>query len=321
MPGSDPGEGRAAMKGKSKFGLKGKPGIFIPEGMITALVTPFDSKGELDEPALQKLAEWQINAGMDGLMIPGGCGEFVNLNDGERRRTVEVAVKAAAGRVPVIAGVLAANTRHAVELTQQAKAAGAAAALVLTPYYINPSDEGIYRHFAAIAEKTSLPILLYNNPGRTKIDMGVELLDRLADIPTVVGIKECQRDIGLISERLQAVGDRISYLAGDDDLTVPMYPFGCRGDIGITQLIAPQPQVELWAALKRGDWERAVDVHLNFVLPIFSAIMTRNHPAPIKRMMALAGHPVGEARLPLVAPAAEQEGKIRKVLVDIARFL
>jgi 4-hydroxy-tetrahydrodipicolinate synthase len=309
------------MKATNDSVLKGKEGVFVPQGMLTALVTPFGPDGEVDEPTLKELVEWQIGAGMDGLMIPGGCGEFVNMNDDERIRVVEATVKAAAGRVPVIAGVLATNTQHALELTQQAEAVGAAAALVLTPYYVNPSDEGIYRHFATIAERTSLPIVLYNNPGRTKIDMGVDLLDRLADIPTVVGIKECQRDIGLLSERIHAVRDRMSYLAGDDDLTIPMYLFGGRGDVGITQLIAPKPQVDLWAALKAGDWAKAVDIHLNFILPIFAAVLTKNHPAPIKRMMALAGHPVGEARLPLVSPTAEQEAKIKDTLRLLQRFL
>jgi len=309
------------MVARSKVALKGKKEVFVPQGMLTALVTPFGPSGELDEPTLRKLVEWQISAGMDGLMIPGGCGEFVNMNDEERIRAVEVTVDAAAGRVPVIAGVLATNTGHALQMTQQAESAGAAAALVLTPYYVNPSDEGIYKHYAAIAERTSLPIVLYNNPGRTKIDMGVKLLDRLADIPTVVAIKECQRDIGVVSERIHAVGDRISYLAGDDDLTVPMFFFGGRGDVGITNLIAPEPQVELWASLNAGDWAKAVDIHLNFILPIFSAVLTKNHPAPIKRMMALAGHPVGDARLPLVPPTAEQEAKIKEALQLIGRFL
>ncbi len=151
--------------------------------------------------------------------------------------------------------------------------------------------------------------------------MEADLLNRLADIPTVVGIKECQRDIGLVIERMHTVGDRISYLAGDDDITIPMYPFGCRGDIGITNLIAPEPQVALWAALNRADWATAVDIHLNFIVPIFSAVMTKNHPAPMKRMMALAGHPAGDARLPLVAPGADQEAKIKATLKAIARFL
>jgi len=301
--------------------LKGKKGVFVPQGMITAMVTPFGPDGKLDEATLRGLVEWQIGAGMDGLMIPGGCGEFVNMNDEERIRAVQVTVEAAAGRVPVIAGVLAATTQHALDLTQRAESVGASAALVLTPYYINPSDEGLYRHFATIAEATPLPIVLYNNPGRTKIDMGVELLDRLADIPTVVGIKECQRDIGLLSERIRVVRDRMSYLAGDDDLTIPMFLFGGRGDVGITQLIAPKPQVDLWSALKAGDWAKAVDIHLNFILPIFGAVLTKNHPAPIKRMMALAGHPVGDGRLPLMPPTAEHEAKINSALRAIERFL
>ena len=299
--------------------FKGKEGKYVPEGMITSLATPFTSQGELDELVLQQLIEWQIKAGIHGLLTTAGCGEYVNMDDEERKRALEVALKTASGRVPVIAGILATSTRHAVELAKHAESVGASAVLVLTPYYINPSMDGVYRHFATIAERTSIPIVLYNNPSRTKIDIDVDTLYRLADIPTVVGLKECQRDIGLVSERIRAVRNRIAVLAGDDDLTLPMYALGGRGDVAITTLIAPEPAIEMWNALEGGDWSRALEINFDFILPVFKAILLQNHPAPIKRMMALTGHPVGSAREPLEPPSAEAEAKMKEAVLQAIR--
>lgn len=302
------------MKSKGKFVLKGKGVKYVPQGIITALATPFDSEQELDESTLRHLVERQIKAGVHGVMVTGGCGEFVNLSDDERKRVLQVALEAAAGRVPVIAGILSPSMRHAVALARHAESAGASAALVLTPYYINPSMDGVYGHFATVAEKSSIPIILYNNPGRTKIDMDAEILDRLAEIPTVVGVKECQRDIGLVSDRIRTVGDRIAVLAGDDDIFLPMYGLGSPGMIGVTALVAPESVVEMWNALERGDWSRALKIHFNVVVPVLKAIFVQNHPAPIKRMMALAGHPVGPGRAPLSPPSAETEARMAAVL-------
>lgn len=305
---------------KQQIMFTGKRVKYVPYGIITAMVTPFDSQEELDEPVLRQLVEWQIKAGVHGLMVTGGCGEFVNLSDDERKRILRVALEAADARVPVIAGVLASSTRHAVEVTRYAESAGAAAVLVLTPYYINPSEDGVYRHFATIAEKTSIPIILYNNPGRTKMDMSLEILDRLVNIPNVVGLKECQRDIGLVADRIHAVGDRIAVLAGDDDLLLPIYPLGGRGSVGVTPLIAPEKIVEMWDALEQGNSSRAAEIHFSIVVPVLKVISLQNHPAPLKRAMALAGQPVGPGRTPLAPPSVEAEARMREVLKDIGRL-
>ena len=291
---------------------KAKGNRFIPRGMNTAIVTPFNAQEEIDEPAIKRLIDWQIESGINGIVVTAGCGEFINLTDDERKRVLEVALEAAAGRVPVIAGILSSTTRHASALAKNAESAGAAAALILTPYYISPSPDGIYKHFATIADKSSIPIILYNNPGRTKIDMDVSLLDRLADIPSVVGIKECARDIYFVAERINAVGDRIAYLAGDDDMPVQMYFFGGQGDIIITTQIAPEPAVEMWAALEKNDFARAIDINFNFVSPVMWAILGPNHPAPIKYMMGVYGHPAGPARLPLEPPSSDAATKMKK---------
>ena len=291
-----------------------KSARYIPEGIITALVTPFNSEGELDESGIRRLVNWQIEGGIHGVVITAGCGEFVNLNDNERKRALRVALEAADGRVPIIAGVLAATTRHAVELAKYAETAGASAVLVSTPYYINPSTEGIYQHYAVIAEKTTIPIILYNNPPRTKFDLDVSILDRLADIPTVVGLKECQRDMGFVAERIHVVGDRIPVLSGDDDITVPMYLLGGQGDIAITAQLAPEPFIEMWDALESNDWSRAFDIHFNFLRPLFWSIMLQNHPAPLKKAMELVGHPAGPAREPLQPPPPEIVSRMQQAI-------
>lgn len=299
------------VKGKS---FKGKEGRYVPKGMNTALVTPFNSQEEVDELAIKRLVDWQIESGINGIVVTAGCGEFINLSDDERKRVLDVALEAVAGRVPVIAGILSSSTRHALELAKNAESAGASAVLVLPPYYIGPSAEGVYKHFATIADKTSIPIILYNNPGRTKIDLDVKLLDRLADIPSVVGIKECARDIYFVVEKINVVGDRIAYLAGDDDMVVQMYFFGGQGDIVVNTQIAPEPAVEMWAALERNDFARAIDIHFNFASPVMWAILGLNHPAPIKYMMGVYGHPAGPARLPLEPPSPDAVAQMKKTI-------
>jgi 4-hydroxy-tetrahydrodipicolinate synthase len=297
-----------------------KSARYVPEGIITAIVTPFNSEGELDESGMRRLVNWQIEGGIHGVVTTAGCGEFVNLNDDERKRALRVALEAADGRVPIIAGVLAATTRHAAELAKYAETAGASAVLVSTPYYINPSTEGVYQHYAVIAEKTTIPIILYNNPPRTKIDLDVSILDRLADIPTVVGLKECQRDMGLVAERIHVVGDRIAVLSGDDDITVPMYFLGGQGDIALTAQLAPEPFIEMWDALESNDWSRAFDITFNFLMPVFWSILLQNHPAPLKKAMELVGHPAGPAREPLQPPSPEVVSRMQQVIDQAKRW-
>src|SRR5205807_561257 len=173
-----------------------------------ALVTPFDSAGEVDGARLREHVEFQLAAGVDGLMVIGGSGEFVSLDDDERRRVVEIAVEQGRGRVPVIVGLITPSTRHAVELTRHAKEAGADAVLVLPPFYISPSPPGIVEHFYTVADQGGLPIVVYNNPGRTKVNLDAAILSKLTEIEAVVAVKDCERDVSGISEKIQAVGQR-----------------------------------------------------------------------------------------------------------------
>lgn len=299
--------------------LKGRSTDYVPYGVSTAMVTPFSPDGELDERTLRQLVAWQIEAGVHGLMCCGGTGEFVCLTDEERLRVLEITLDESAGRVPVLAGVLTPSTRHAVSLARAAEQLGAQAALVLTPYYINPSTDGTYEHFARIADSTSIPIILYNNPGRTKIDMAPDVLRSLAEIPTVVGLKECQRDLALVAERIGAVGDQIAVLSGEDDLALPTWFLGSPGCIVATSSLLPDIYVRMWEEAREGNLEQALEIHYQ-MLPVIRSFYVQNHPGPLKQMLAWAGHPVGFAREPLakVSPAAEQQ--MKAVLKSLGRL-
>ncbi|MBI3977365.1 MAG: 4-hydroxy-tetrahydrodipicolinate synthase [Chloroflexi bacterium] len=286
------------------------------EGAITAMVTPFGPEGEIDEPALRRHIDEQVGAGVDGLLVIGGSGEFVSLDDAERRRVMAIAVEHVNRRVPVVVGLLAPGTRHVVELARQAGRAGADAVLVLPPYYISPSAAGIAEHFARVAGEGGLPIVVYNNPGRTRVNLDAEMMARLVEIDAVVAMKECDRDLGSVSEKIQAVGHRIAILAGDDDLAFPTLVLGARGGIWAGSNLAPAPYVEMYRAVVAGNIERARQIHYQ-LLPFVKAWYIANHPGPLKEAMALAGRPVGRARPPLQPMTADQMAAVRQALAGL----
>ncbi len=281
---------------------------YRPQGIFTALVTPFTTSGELDLPTIKGLVDYQLSAGIHGLMTTGGSGEYVTLTDTERRRVLDAVLEAVGGQVPVMAGVLAPDTASAVATTRAAKQAGAMAALVLTPYYVHPSLDGLYAHFARVAE-VGLPILAYNNPGRTGINIGVDLLVRLITLEPVVGMKECDRDMGRVAEKLAATAGRLSILAGDDDLLYPDVLLGSPGAIMAISNLAPAICVAIYDALARGEVTRARE-HFFDLLPLIFATRGPNHPGPLKQAHALVGRPVGTGRLPL-APLTTEELQAR----------
>jgi 4-hydroxy-tetrahydrodipicolinate synthase len=282
-------------------------------GVICASVTPFDARGEVDEPMMRRHLESQLAAGIDGLMVIGGSGEFVSLSDTERRRVVEVAVEQVGRRVPVIVAVLSPGTREVVELARHAATAGADAVLVLPPYYINPSPLGIDEHFSTVADRSGLPIVVYNNPSRTKVSLDATVLARLVEIEAVVALKDCDRDVSSISEKIRAVGDRIAILSGDDDLAFPTLALGARGGIWAGVNVAPAPYIELYRAVSAGHLDRGRAIH-DRLAPFIASWYTADHPAPLKGAMALAGRPVGPARGPLQATSPEQLDRVRRAL-------
>ncbi|CAN7789637.1 4-hydroxy-tetrahydrodipicolinate synthase [Caballeronia sp. LjRoot34] len=271
---------------------------FTPDGIYTAIVTPFTANDEFDEKAFRRLIDFQVDSGAAGLLVIGGSGEFVSLTPAERQRVVEVAIDQTANRVPVIVGALAPGTREVQETARYAEKAGASAVLVLPTYYIKASSDGVLEHFERVADSTSLPIVAYNNTGRTGINLDVPLLERLAAIPSIVALKECERDLAIVSAKISAVGDRIAIMSGDDDLGFPTFLLGSPGGIFMTANLIPAFHRKLFEAAISGDLATARKAHYA-LLPLVEALYTVDHPGSLKDAMAFIGHPVGPVRAPL----------------------
>jgi len=285
------------------------------EGVSTALVTPFRN-GEIDEPALHELVEFQIGTGIDGLAPCGSTGEAATLSHAEHLRVVEIVVSAARGRVPVLAGTGSNNTREAVELTRHAKSAGADGALLISPYYNKPTQDGIVAHYAEIARAADFPLVVYNIPGRTASNILPATLARLAEIEQVVGVKEACGDLGQISEVVARCPDDFSVLSGDDALTLPILAVGGRGVISVSANIAPAKMVEMVSAFRAGDAERARAIHLQ-LLPLFGALFCETNPIPIKAAVAEMGRIGDEIRLPLTEITQPNRERLKVVLKEL----
>jgi len=292
---------------------------YTPQGIYTALVTPMTEADEFDEITFRKLIDFQIAAGISGLLVIGGSGEFVSLTPAERQRIVEVAVDQAARRVPVLVGALAPGTREVQETARYAAKAGADAVLVLPSYYIKASADGIVEHFARVADTTSLPIVAYNNTGRTGITLDVPILERLARIPSIVALKECERDLAIISSKIKAVGEKIAILSGDDDLGFPTFMLGSPGGIFMSANLIPAFHSKLFEASLSGRIDAARKAHFA-LLPLIEALYTANHPGPLKDAMALIGHPVGTARAPLQRASVETMKRAELILKGLAAY-
>lgn len=272
------------------------------EGCLTALVTPFRD-GKVDFDRLGKLVEWQIEQGVDGLVAVGTTGESATLDVEEHVAVIAATVKAAHGRVPVIAGAGGNATSEALELTRAAEAAGANALLHVTPYYNRPSQEGLFRHFEAVAKATKLPVILYNVPTRTACDLLTETVVRLAELDNIVGIKDATGNLVRGSELIARVGDRIAVLSGDDGTAFPLYAVGARGVISVVSNVAPRAMSDMWDAVKAGDWARGRQRH--FELRVLNQLLfAESSPAPTKAALALLGRCSTDVRLPLVSASS-----------------
>ncbi|HEX5062908.1 MAG TPA: 4-hydroxy-tetrahydrodipicolinate synthase [Kofleriaceae bacterium] len=268
------------------------------EGCLTALVTPFKN-GKVDFEGLAKLVDWQIENGVDGIVSVGTTGESATLDVDEHVAVITATVKAAKGRVPVIAGAGGNATSEALTLTKASEEAGADALLHVTPYYNRPNQEGLFRHFEAIAKATKLPIILYNVPSRTACDMQCETVMRLADFDNVIGIKDATGNLVRGSELIAKVGDRIAVLSGDDGTAFPLYACGGRGVISVVSNVAPREMSEMWDAAKAGDWDRARKIHHKLRV-LNNMLFAEPSPAPTKAAMSLLGRCTLDVRLPLV---------------------
>ncbi|MEA2528081.1 MAG: 4-hydroxy-tetrahydrodipicolinate synthase [Thermomicrobiales bacterium] len=270
-------------------------------GAFTALITPFRS-GEIDEPALRNVVEFQIRGGIDGLIPCGTTGESVTMTDFEHDRVIEIVVDQTAGRVPVIAGTGTNNTRATIEHTRYARAAGAAGALVVVPYYNKPTQEGMYRHYAAIAEATDLPLVLYNVPGRTGVNMTPETVLRLATIPSIAGIKEASGNLDQVSQIAIEARPDFAVLSGDDSLTLPIMSVGGHGVVSVVSNIVPDAVASLTGACLRGDFAAARTTHQR-LFDLCRAMFIENNPTAVKTAAGILGLCSGELRLPLTAMA------------------
>lgn len=289
---------------------------WVPRGITTALLTPFCEDGALDLDTLRTRIAWQLDRGIHGLLVGGVSGEYVNLSPEERRQVVRTAVDAVAGRAAVIAGILEPNTGQAVAAAKDFEALGVQALLLLTPYHNLPTPAGVLNHFRTVHDATALPILLYNNPGRTGIDMDLALQTELSRLPRVIGVKECRRDLAIVSEQIRRARPGFAVLSGEDDLALATFVLGGQGAILTGGNILPTLFLDIFRLVERGEVAKAVELH-HRMMPLILAIYTRNHPYPLKEAMAAAGMPVGPARPPLHPMDEGQRAAVRAALRDL----
>lgn len=282
-------------------------------GSITALITPFRD-GTLDEEALRSHIENQISRGTKGLVPCGTTGESATLTYEEHKRVVELTIEAAAGRVPVIAGTGSNSTAETIMLTRHAREAGADAALLITPYYNKPTQQGLYEHYKAVAEEVDIPILLYNVPGRTSVHLLPETVGRLSEIANIVGIKEATGDLATVSEVIEKSREDFCVLSGDDFTTLPLLAVGGHGVISVTSNVLPGEMSRMCEAFFSGDLAEARDLHYR-LMPIHRAMFLETNPIPVKTALAVMGVVAEEFRLPL----SKMGEANRKVLVDVLK--
>jgi len=285
------------------------------KGSIVAIVTPF-KKGKVDEKALGNLIEWHIAEGTNAIVPCGTTGESATLDYKEHYRVIDFTVKTVNGRVPVIAGTGANSTDETIEITKHAKRSGADAALLVAPYYNKPTQEGLFRHYKTIAEKVDMPIVLYNVPGRTAVNILPATVARLADVKNIVALKEATGDMKQVSEVIRLCGDRVTVLSGDDFTTLPLMALGGKGTISVTANVAPKAVSQMCAWWMKGQQEKARALHFKLE-PLNAAMFFETNPIPVKTALAMMGRIQEEFRLPLCEMAPANRERLNKVLKDL----
>ena len=288
-------------------------------GAFTALVTPFRN-GEVDVEALEGLVEFQIQHGIHGLVPCGTTGETPAMREEEDRLVINTVVRVARGRVPIVAGSGSNSTDMAIKYTRMAQEEGADGSLQVAPYYNKPTQEGLYRHFAAIAESTELPLVLYNIPGRTGVTISAETMARLAEIPNIVGVKDSTLSMNIVADVIALCGEDFDVLSGDDPMTLPLIALGGRGVISVASNVAPGAVSEMVRALVEGDRERGRELHYQ-LLPLFRALFVETNPIPVKTAASLLGLCSDEMRLPLVPMEGENLRVLQETLDRCAHLL
>ena len=282
------------------------------KGAFTAIVTPF-KKGQLDEEAYRELIEFQIKGGIHGIVPCGTTGESPTLSHAEHKRVVETCIDQVKKRVPVIAGTGSNNTAEAIELTKHAEAAGANYALMITPYYNKPTQEGLFQHYKSVANVTRIPIVVYNVPGRTSLNLLPETMARLATLPNIVGLKDATGDLKQGAKTLELCGDRITVLSGDDFTTFPLLCVGGMGVISVVSNVVPGDMAGMCTAFFKGDLAEARRLHYK-MWPLIEAMFYETNPVPVKAAVKVMGKITGEVRQPLCPLAPQNEEKLRQVM-------
>jgi 4-hydroxy-tetrahydrodipicolinate synthase len=282
------------------------------KGAITAIVTPFKN-GQFDEAAYRELIEFQVKSGIHGIVPCGTTGESPTLSHAEHKRVVEACIDQVKKRVVVIAGSGSNNTAEAVELTQHAEAAGADAALMITPYYNKPTQEGLFQHYKTVASQTKIPIVVYNVPGRTSVNLLPETVARLAEFPNIVGLKDATGDLKQGCKTLELCGDKITVLSGDDFTTLPLMCMGGMGVISVVSNAAPGDMAGMCNAFFKGDLAQARALHYK-MWPLIEAMFIETNPVPAKTALKMMGKITGEVRQPLCLMSAANEEKLRQVM-------
>jgi 4-hydroxy-tetrahydrodipicolinate synthase len=282
------------------------------KGAITAIVTPFKN-GQLDEEAYRELIEFQIKGGIHGIVPCGTTGESATLSHAEHKRVVETCIDQVKKRVPVIAGSGSNNTAESIDLTKHAQNAGADYALMITPYYNKPTQEGLFQHYKTVASQTKIPIVVYNVPSRTSLNLLPETMARLAEIPNIVAIKEATGDLKQCAKVIQLCGDKITVLSGDDFTVLPLLCVGGQGVISVVSNVAPADMAGMCNAFFQGDLAGARKLHYK-MWPLMEAMFYETNPTPAKTALKMMGKITGEVRQPLCPLASQNEEKLRQVM-------
>jgi len=282
-------------------------------GSYTALVTPFKN-GALDEGAFRELVSWQIEEGTHGLVPVGTTGESPTLSHDEHQRVVEWCVDEARGRVPVIAGAGSNSTTEAIGLARHAEAAGAAAVLVVTPYYNKPTQEGLYQHYKAINDAIGIPIIIYNIPSRSVIDMSVDTMKRLFELKNIAGVKDATASMVRVSQQRATVGEGFNQLSGEDATALGFNAHGGHGCISVTSNVAPRLCAEFQSACRRGDFAEALKLQ-DKLMPLHTNLFLETNPSPVKYALSLLGKMSADVRLPMVPVSEPTKAAVRSAMV------
>jgi len=289
---------------------------FQPRGIIPAMATPFTADGELNEEALRQLTRHLIEGGVHGLFATGSQGEFWALTPDERQRVWEIVLEETEGRVPVYAGTGAVTTREVMELNRRAEEVGVDAVSIITPFFVRPTEAELEAHYRSIAEATSLPILLYNNPGRTGVNLSAELVARLAEVENIVGIKDSSGDLTLTAEYIRLTPDDFAVLSGRDTLIFAGLAHGTKGAIAATANVVPALVVEIYEAFQAGEIERARRAQERLA-PLRLAFGLGSFPVVVKEALELIGIPAGPCRGPVGPLSPEKRAELRRVLLGL----